>query len=602
LPQVPVLPCSNLERRLTAAAELVPVSFNGHAGVLHRPADRLQDRPALLLCPALGRDARCAYRPLFLWANTLACLGFHVLRYDHRGEGDSQSLDEGADQWSVWIRGAIEAAEFVRSYAPTRGLIVGGLRVGATLAAATAQASRPDGLMLLAPFSSGQAWLRELKLAAAVQSDAPQPGDVLEVDGLRLSAATVSTIERTNHFVSLKNPVWRAAFLASVGPKDALTKSLGPNLTHVPFSGYGKLFKEAHLNEPPTKLFEQATAWLERFSDAAHTTPMPAGGDAPSITPLNAKLYGSGWIEEPVSFGSGLRGVLCLPACPVGRRAIIFGNTAGDPRAGVGGFATKACRALAATGIGALRFDFLGIGESATRNHWRSHIYETSRVNDFHQAADLLHTYGYSDVTVAGICAGGYHAVRAVLEDNRFTRAVAINSWLIWRPGGSLEVPRPLPTRLGAVFQQRAWSRLIKGEMDIRRIPAGLAFRIRQAWMSRRPDALCKATRALFAGAADRGARIGLIFGQGDAAMQGVEADFGRGAAWLRRLPGVRFSVLPGVDHPLLSQASQNLVSNELLTFLGLAAHQGSWRCAGPSCTTGTLRYSRAARQNMNTA
>jgi hypothetical protein len=81
-----------------------------------------------------------------------------------------------------------------------------------------------------------------------------------------------------------------------------------------------------------------------------------------------------------------------------------------------------------------------------------------------------------------------------------------------------------------------------------------------------------------------------------------VEADFGRGAAWLRRLPGVRFSVLPGVDHPLLSQASQNLVSNELLTFLGLAAHQGSWRCAGPSCTTGTLRYSRAARQNMNTA
>ena len=287
--------------------------------MLHRPADGSQARPALLLCAPLGRDARCAYRPLFLWANTLACLGFHVLRYDHRGEGDSQSLDEGADQWSTWIRGAIEAAEFVRSYAPTRELVVGGLRVGATLAAATAQAVRPDGLMLLAPFASGQAWLRELKLAAAVQSGVSRSSNMLEVDGLRLSAATVGALERTKQFVSA-NPVWRAAFLASVGPKASFAKSLGPNLTHVPFRGYAKLFKEAHLNEPPTQLFEQAIAWLERFADAAHAIPAPARVGAPSIIPPDARLRGSGWIEEPVRFG-GLRGVLCLPASPVGRRA-----------------------------------------------------------------------------------------------------------------------------------------------------------------------------------------------------------------------------------------------------------------------------------------
>jgi alpha-beta hydrolase superfamily lysophospholipase len=523
----------------------------------------------------LARDARCAYRPLFLWANTLACLGFHVLRYDHRGEGDSQGLDDDADQWSRWIRGAIEAAEFARASAPTQGLIIGGLRIGATLAAATAQAVRPEGLMLLAPFASAQAWLRELIFAATLQSGTPQRGGILEVDGLRLSAATVGAIERTDLFASFKHPTWRAAFLASVGQRDALAASLGPNLTHVPFGGLSKLFKEAHLNEPPTQLFEQATTWLEQFSDAAPAKIMPAHPGAPEIGSPKAMLRGTGWIEEPVNFGAGLRGVLCQPAHPNGRRqAVIFGNTAGDPRAGVGGFASKTCRALAAAGIGALRFDFLGLGESAAGSHWRSHIYETSRIDDFHQAADLVQTHGYSEVTLAGVCAGGYHAVHGVLEDDRFTRAIAINSWLIWRPDGSLEVPKHLPTRLGAILQKRVWSRLIKGDMDFRRLAAGLAFRARQLWSSHRPDAFSRATRVLFTAAADRGVQIGLIFGQGDAAMQGLEADFGRGAAWLRRLPGMRVTVLPGVDHPLFTRASRKLVCEEMLHFLELPENQ----------------------------
>jgi alpha-beta hydrolase superfamily lysophospholipase len=499
------------------------------------------------------------------------------LRYDHRGEGDSQCVDEDADQWSLWVRGVIEAATFARTFAPRQALVVGGLRVGATLAAAAAHAVRPEGLILLAPFARGQAWLHELTFAAALQSKVPQADGVLEVDGLRLSAATVSAAERTDLLASSKDPVWRAAFLASVGPTDALAGILGPNLTRVAFSGYGKLFKEAHLNEPPTRLFEQATAWLERFANTLPApTPaarVPACGGPFSAASIKATIRGADWIEDPVSFGSGLRGVLCRPARLIdGRQAIIFGNTAGDPRAGVGAFATKACRALAAAGIAALRFDFRGLGESAAEdNHWRTHIYEAPRINDFHQAADLLETYGYGDLTIAGVCAGGYHAVHAVIEDTRFTRAIAINSWLIWRPGGSLEVPKALPTRLGAVLQKSAWSRLIKGELGFRRIAAGLALRAKQEWASHRLDPFCRSARARFAAPAERGAQIRLIFGQGDVALQGVEADFGKGAAWLRWLPGVELSELPGVDHALVSQASQKRVCDELLHFFAVA-------------------------------
>jgi hypothetical protein len=567
-----------LQHRRTATAELIPVSFHGHAGMLHRPADRSQHRPTLLLCGALGRDARCSYRPLFLWANTLACRGFQVLRYDHLGEGDSQSVEDGADQWSRWLRGVTEAAAFARAEAPAQQLIVGGLRIGATLAVAAAQAIRPHGLMLLAPFANARAWLRELTLAAAMQGNAPEPVRGLEVDGLRLSAATVATLEDSNHLAEATDPAWHAAFLASAGPKDALAKNLGPNLTEVAFSGYPTLFKEAHLNELPIRVFEQATAWLERLA-----MPAPAATAAdltrtplPKIGAPSARLRSRDWLEEPVCFGGGLRGVLCLPTRAVSSQAVIFGNTAGDPRAGVGGFATKACRALAAAGIGALRYDFLGLGESAAQNGWRSHIYETPRIDDFHRAADLLQDYGYADVTVAGVCAGGYHAVQAALEDSRFPRAIAINSWLIWRPDGSLEVPRALPTRFGAVFQQSAWLRLMKGDIKFHRVAAGVALRARQAWASRRPDRFCQTARTRFVDATRRGVRIGLIYGQGDAAMQGAEADFGRGVAWLRRLPGVRLAVLPGVDHPLFSRASRKLVCEEIIRILKLPEYQAT--------------------------
>ena len=66
-----------------AATRIEPVVFDGCYGALHRPAAARS--VAVLLCAPVGRDARCAYRPLFLFAESLAARGFPVLRYDHLG-------------------------------------------------------------------------------------------------------------------------------------------------------------------------------------------------------------------------------------------------------------------------------------------------------------------------------------------------------------------------------------------------------------------------------------------------------------------------------------------------------------------------------------
>lgn len=549
-------------REAAPVAEMIPVSFDGHAGAIHRPLGDARCGVTVVICAAVGREARCAYRPLFLWAEALAARGFQVLRYDHRGEGDSLDLDPAADQWRYWLDGVAQAADFARAYTGARQLVLTGLRIGAALALSAAEAVRPDGVMLLAPIPTGEAWLRDLRLAAAIQNAPPTSDDSIEVDGLRLSAATVRQLQAVD--VASIAPSWRSAFVATTAAGRGMASALGPAVTSTPFEGYGKLFKEPHVNAAPARVFDLAATWLEGFA-------AEVGPPLPAPEPPPAQLETDDWLERPVTFGDGLRGVLCAPKRATNTQAVIFGNTAGDPRAGVGGFATRACRALAAAGVAALRFDFRGIGESHAGGDGRTHVYETERLGEFRSAATLMNQHGCGDIVLAGVCTGGFHAVRAVLQDETFGRAVAINSWLVWRPGRQLELrsetaqgrlkaqPAPRPTS--------RWARLISGDLDL---GGALLRRLRQAWSAWRPDRPCRDVRRDMRNASSRGARIHILLGRGDPSMQGLEADFGFDCAWLARLPGVSVSILPGLEHALFSVESQEKAVRGLFDILGL--------------------------------
>ena len=243
-------------RHAGRATCLEPVVFDGHIGALHLPKPQAPRGVAVVLCPPVGRDARCAYRPLYLFAEALAAQGVPVLRYDHLGDGDSMPLDAQADCWPLWVAGVEQAAAFARAHTGAQRLVLAGLRIGASLAACAAHTVRPDGLMLLAPLPTGRGWVRELQ-AAASKVGAPQPADgALEVDGLRLSSATVVALDDLD--LRRLGPCGAEVFLAMPTPDPRLAVSLGARVRSVPFDGYAELFREAHLNAPPGAVFEAA--------------------------------------------------------------------------------------------------------------------------------------------------------------------------------------------------------------------------------------------------------------------------------------------------------------------------------------------------------
>jgi pimeloyl-ACP methyl ester carboxylesterase len=485
-------------------------------------------------------------------------------------------LPPDSDFLSLWIEGVVEAAKALRDRTGVHRLVLGGLRVGATLAAMAAERIQADAQLLLAPIVKGRPWFRELQFATSLLKGKGQTGATpkgFEADGLWLSQETIDALnradlcklERTSPQVFLASRDTAPAFRARL-------EQLGSEVHTTRFDEYEALFTDAYVNQPPKSLFFQAEQWLDSIS--AH---WPSAVPVESIPP--ASLTVSEGVEHAVEFGEGLRGILTIPNDRNPQRtAVIVGNTGGDPRAGIGSFTVATTRRLCALGIGSLRFDFAGLGDSAFAQEWRSHVFETSRISDFAAAVELLTEKGFGALVAAGVCSGGYHALHAAVRDRRIAAAYAVNTEILaWREGDALDQPgisdgskqawlRDLHRHLLSPAQ---WRRLMTREIDLRNVSKNVIAGLKRRWIARFDDSQTKTLRRAMKQLTEQGGRARILVGEGDCSLDELETHFGRNGKWLKRLPGMSVGTVPGIDHGLFFRDSQDRVLDDLLTFVG---------------------------------
>ena len=120
----------------------------------------------MLLCNPFGQEAIRCHRLLRVMADRLSRDGYHVLRFDYFGTGDSDGGDFQGDLLA-WVDDVLSANEEVvrRSSYPRVSWF--GLRLGATLAALASARSptAPERVVLWDPVVEGQAYLAELEKA-----------------------------------------------------------------------------------------------------------------------------------------------------------------------------------------------------------------------------------------------------------------------------------------------------------------------------------------------------------------------------------------------------------------------------------------------------
>ncbi len=547
-----------------------PVTFEGLFGWLHPAAGRR----GVVLCGAYGFEQMAAYRPWRALAERLAGAGCPTLRFDYPGEGDS--TDPDATGVAACVAAIRHAVRFLRETAGVTEIVLVGLRLGAAFAALAAEAEPVDRLVLLAPVTTGRAYLREMRLRAQTigrlpdGSAPPADPEALTVGGFRMDAAFQAELSALN-LARIATAPAAGVLLLAADPGALATRfsTLGCAVETGPFAGLPHLVGDPIFVTVPEADFARI---------AAFTVEGAAAAEAAATVPPPASLAGPGWTEAPVRIAPGLFGIGCAPQRPEpGAPTLLFVSTGMTVRSGWGRQTTRLARSLAAEGVASFRFDVAGVGDSVDRPDGSRPLFAPDGFADVIRAVD--HAAGGGPIVLVGGCSGAYAAFHALCRDPRIDGALLVNLYCFdWDPEQSVDsVIRQTygsaATYAALLKQGDTWRRLIRGQIRVRAIGGVLARRgldaaLRRLRRALRPGPPGGSVTRRVAAIRRRGAALRLLYSAGDPGLGALRRQLGRDADRVTRRLGAPVTIVPGADHNLGSvdaQAALGLAVRDLL-------------------------------------
>ncbi len=113
----------------------------------------------VLLVGAFAPERSATFLPLVRWARYLASRQVEVLRFDHRGVGESTG-DFQDMSFSAWQEDVESLSQWFRSRGPSIPVLLHGLGLGALVAAKAFERGAGNGLLLWSPPANANAALR----------------------------------------------------------------------------------------------------------------------------------------------------------------------------------------------------------------------------------------------------------------------------------------------------------------------------------------------------------------------------------------------------------------------------------------------------------
>jgi uncharacterized protein len=239
-------------------------------GAYHTPPTTVEGRGAALLCPPWGQEYLVSHRILRRLAVRLSESGYHVLRFDYYGTGDSAGAREEGDL-DTWQEDAEVALDELRDMSGFATAATFGIRLGAVVAWRLAS-TRTDvhTTVLWDPVVDGREYVRELEAAQA------------ETDRWSLTRAQRAVVAGRDQDL--------LGFPLTVGMRASI-EAVGPDMFSQPTKAHVKLF------------YSDARPTQESLHDALHAEGTPFHSEIiPGQTP---------WREDE-SIGAGGLPVLVL--------------------------------------------------------------------------------------------------------------------------------------------------------------------------------------------------------------------------------------------------------------------------------------------------
>jgi hypothetical protein len=233
--------------------------------------------------------------------------------------------------------------------------------------------------------------------------------------------------------------------------------------------------------------------------------------------------------------------------------------------------------------------DLAGLGDSYPRaGQPPNEVFPSTALEDISDAVELMRqSYGARDITLAGLCSGAYHSLRAAVAGLSVNRVLLINPqnyfWKAGRPISELRIAEVIDNAV--VYRQRVWSaaawkRLFSGQVSLLRILLVYVYRVNIALKPyfRKVAQLLRVRVAEDLGreledVTARGVALSFFFARGEPGLELLRIQAGPS---LRRLGDqCKVHIIDGADHTFSHSAAravlEPLLSEALLS--GRAPH-----------------------------
>jgi len=131
-------------------------------GCYHSPTSSPPKSSGIVLCYPMGQEYIRSHRIYHQLAVRLAKIGFHVLRFDYFGSGDSSGNFEKAGL-QIWIKNIVEAVNELKYKSKLQRFGFIGLRLGASLSLVAAEICKNiNTIILWEPVIKGEIYIEEL--------------------------------------------------------------------------------------------------------------------------------------------------------------------------------------------------------------------------------------------------------------------------------------------------------------------------------------------------------------------------------------------------------------------------------------------------------
>lgn len=252
----------------------------------YHPAQEFKDRKVgVVLCYPIINEYLRSHRAFVRLAIQLATEGFHVLRFDYFGCGDSYGDDDDGNL-QEWTENLLTAIDELKNGCDASHICLIGLRMGATLALLAAENRNDiDTMVLWEPIVNGEEYVREIKrlhLESAVIEGLPKAvkgqSDTsrhLEILGFRITDILLDELLKLDLLSIKKSPAKRV--LNFENSDDYERRDFMSHLKHL-----GTDVEEANISCP--------SIWLEGDNESY------AG-----LVPVNALEHIVKWVMERYS-------------------------------------------------------------------------------------------------------------------------------------------------------------------------------------------------------------------------------------------------------------------------------------------------------------